>query len=503
MAQQLRPIPWYPIGLVVGLVLVIFVGNNISAVSLGRPLALAVVGAITLLALASLALRDVHAGAAATAVVVIGLRMPDLMSAIAFVALMALLYLVVRSLMRRRGWRVPRAAISVWGNRASALFLIAIMFTGVLNGAFARSVADLIPRWPIGTQASDGRAGPRIHILMLDGYPRADALANIFGYDNSPFLDELAARGFDVGNASLSNYTFTAQSLASMLQMRHLPDLQSEPGERLSFRRLINDNPVFRVLRAHGYDIAWNLAPWDDVAVHSADELCGAREASEFEWVLLYHSALRPLTDMLGPLAREERHRRFTNEAFRCWDEGVTGGRRFTFTHVPLPHIPIAFAADGSPASPDVGAIEIEDIDVPFGTFAASYVEQLEYLNERVLSAIDSVAAIDPTAVVILFSDHGIDPHLREHFGAELRVEDRFKSLFASRTPGRTCLFGADATPNDLFPILLAEYLDEAVPTVERRHYDVDSSDSYDFRQVEISPSPAVGSTCPKLDELP
>ena len=96
-----------------------------------------------------------------------------------------------------------------------------------------------------------------------------------------------------------------------------------------------------------------------------------------------------------------------------------------------------------------------------------------------------------------------IDPHLREHFGAELRVEDRFKSLFASRTPGRTCLFGADATPNDLFPILLAEYLDEAVPTVERRHYDVDSSDSYDFRQVEISPSPAVGSTCPKLDELP
>ena len=188
MAQQLRPIPWYPIGLVVGLVLVIFVGNDISAVSLGRPLALAVVGSITLLALASTALRDVHAGAAATAVVVIGLRMPDLMTAIAFVALMALLYLVVRSLMRRRGWRVPRAAISVWGNRASALFLIAIMFTGVLNGAFARSVADLIPRWPIGTQAADGRAGPRIHILMLDGYPCADALADIFGYEQSAVL---------------------------------------------------------------------------------------------------------------------------------------------------------------------------------------------------------------------------------------------------------------------------------------------------------------------------
>jgi hypothetical protein len=197
----------------------------------------------------------------------------------------------------------------------------------------------------------------------------------------------------------------------------------------------------------------------------------------------------------LGPLAREERHRRFTNEAFRCWDEGVTGGRRFTFTHVPLPHIPIVFAADGSAASPDVGAIEIEDIDVPFGTFVASYVEQLEYLNERVLSAIDFVAAIDPTAVVILFSDHGFDP--REYFGGERRVEDRFKSLFASRTPGRTCLFGADVTPNDLFPILLAEYLDEAVPTVERRHYDVDSLDSYDFQQVEISAAPPVRSSVP------
>ena len=50
---------------------------------------------------------------------------------------------------------------------------------------------------------------PNIYILLLDGYPRADTLAERYDFDNRPFLEELRDRGFDVAERSRTNYMFT------------------------------------------------------------------------------------------------------------------------------------------------------------------------------------------------------------------------------------------------------------------------------------------------------
>ena len=55
-------------------------------------------------------------------------------------------------------------------------------------------------------------AGPNIHMLVLDGYPRADVLARV-NYDNGEFLHDLRDRGFDVYEDSHSNYDLTPFSL--------------------------------------------------------------------------------------------------------------------------------------------------------------------------------------------------------------------------------------------------------------------------------------------------
>jgi hypothetical protein len=47
------------------------------------------------------------------------------------------------------------------------------------------------------------------------------------------------------------------------------------------------------------------------------------------------------------------------------------------------------------------------------------YIDQLQYLNSLILSAIDEIQAGDPDAVILLLSDHGarVPLHLVEQFG--------------------------------------------------------------------------------------
>jgi len=56
---------------------------------------------------------------------------------------------------------------------------------------------------------------PNIYYIILDGYARGDVLQEIYGYDNSEFLDHLATQGFYVADRSRANYCQTALSLAS------------------------------------------------------------------------------------------------------------------------------------------------------------------------------------------------------------------------------------------------------------------------------------------------
>ena len=54
------------------------------------------------------------------------------------------------------------------------------------------------------TADSDER--PDIYYIILDGYARQDTLKEFYKYDNSAFMDGLAARGFYVAAESRSNY---------------------------------------------------------------------------------------------------------------------------------------------------------------------------------------------------------------------------------------------------------------------------------------------------------
>lgn len=64
----------------------------------------------------------------------------------------------------------------------------------------------------------NGKAPPDIYYIILDTYTRADTLSSYFSYNNDGFLTDLENKGFYVARRSQSNYSYTALSLASMMQ---------------------------------------------------------------------------------------------------------------------------------------------------------------------------------------------------------------------------------------------------------------------------------------------
>ena len=56
---------------------------------------------------------------------------------------------------------------------------------------------------------------------------------------------------------------------------------------------------------------------------------------------------------------------------------------------------------------------------------------QLDELNRLVLEALDRIQEVDPDAVVVLFSDHGIRYSLED-------LDEHYRILLAARTPGVT-----------------------------------------------------------------
>ena len=177
-----------------------------------------------------------------------------------------------------------------------AVSLLVILTTrGAIDGAF-----DSDPIETPGLTVGSTQAGPSIHVLLLDGYPRKDALAEL-GFDNSPFLDALEDRGFDVYPDSLSNYDRTPFAILSILSAGHIADIDplwAEPlpsstaAQERRVARALLDPPLFAALEQVGYQTRALTGTVVHVPIGGADVVWNAGTANNFELVLLQRTPL-------------------------------------------------------------------------------------------------------------------------------------------------------------------------------------------------------------------
>ena len=460
--------PWYPLFFAVGLVLVAYVDSGVNVTFIARSLVVVLGGTLVVLGVA----RVLTGGWQRAAIVAMGLlavlRSGSPIHAVAALVLIALVLAAV--LLARRMWptRFDIASFTRTANGLAVILVAVILAGGVTNGTLGRIPDDLRQgaSLPEGDGGREDHDEPDVYLFVLDGYPRADTLQRLFDYDNSAFLRELAVAGFDLSSGSRSNYMYTALTLSSMLHGRHVLDL--EPGsEPSALRHLINDNAVFDELRSHGYAIVSTASPWDVVSVHNTDYRCGDGPMNGFEFHLLRSSLLMGPLMLVNPDLLADRHRAFIAGAFECANAAMRsplGAPRFVLVHAGAPHIPIVFDEAGESAPLEYYSDTFQELNLPQHEVDAAYIGQVEYVNGEVLAAADQIIERDPTAAIVIMSDHGSES---EFVWGNARLSDfdeRFNILFASRTPGHPDLYGPEPTAINTLTKLLNAYLGTDLP---------------------------------------
>jgi hypothetical protein len=250
-------------------------------------------------------------------------------------------------------------------------------------------------------------AAPNVYWMLLDGYARPDQLERVAGFDDSAFVDDLGDRGFQVSSSSYTSYPRTQLSLSSTLDMAYtLEPGDDVPDEFATFAPVVQGNSATTArFRALGYQTAYGTAGGLDWSTCRDDlvDVClpinrPSPATGELEQTLLNRTPLGVI-----PLPVPYADPVSFADALADPDVGITEPF-FAFQHILTPHFPFRYRDDCTPRARPVDARGVspeERVEL--------YLTQVRCINELVLTAVDEIVERDPTAIILVQSDHGSD----------------------------------------------------------------------------------------------
>lgn len=327
---------------------------------------------------------------------------------------------------------------------------------------------------------------PDVYYIILDAYTRSDLLKEVYGYDNSAFLQQLHNMGFYVAECSKSNYNFTPSSMASALNMDYLEgfagDIINENRSFYDLGQTIKHNKVRSLFADLGYryvtfdnDIWWlDITDSDQFISQYAfpwQKMLNFKILGDFEKYYLQTTALRVVEEFNSSktnkldqalLSTEKAHYDLINYNFKQLEQlPQAESPQFVYAHFVAPHSPYVFAPDGS--------FEFTT------TTAPGYVNEIAYIEKRVLELISNlIDNSDVQPVILLQSDHG------------LAAEVSNANLMAYYMPkgGDEALY-ISITPVNSFRIVFNQYFGADYPLLEDVARSAVYEAPYDFTIVD------------------
>jgi hypothetical protein len=265
-----------------------------------------------------------------------------------------------------------------------------------------------------------------------------------------------------------------------MFQMQYLGEISTlaplvgvRGGHVNELRNALIDSPGFAALDAAGYQVIVTQPGYEHVALRGvADRVLEHGEMNDLErdelkrtWLLLPLGLLVP-TLYTGP-PRDRVVHAFDDLAALGSEE--RGDPRFTWIHVPAPHLPLVLDAEGRALELDplrFDQMDAEGYGMTDAEFAAAYAAEISYLNGRVLSAVEAIEHLPgrPDPVIIVMSDHG-------YASDKADPQGRLSNLFAAYSPQAPGLFAGAPTPVNVMTILLNRFLGTDLPIQEDRYF--------------------------------
>jgi hypothetical protein len=371
-------------------------------------------------------------------------------------------------------WLVLAILFFWWATRSRISFIDS---SGTLNVLALGLVIFSVVQINSGAERSSGRSlgakaapiqeltlpenPPDVYYFILDSYGREDLLQEAYGYDNSDFVNGLRERGFYVAECSQSNYVRTELSLASTLNMSYLQGLDPAFDDPESTRRRVlwdslKHSAVRHSFESMGYKtvsfatgFAWNELEDANVFYTPPPFSAGL---SEFE-TLFMQTTLALHAQDLGWLDPDEMMgHNFRNRTLHIFDKIDDIARMpaptYAHIHVIPPHPPFVFGPNGQPTYPP--NFWNENREYPADLYAKGYQNQLTFINQKVLEAVDTLLTeSDTPPVIIMHGDHG--PWLQPR-------EKRFWILNAYYLPGHNDELYPTISPVNTFRLIFDAY---------------------------------------------
>lgn len=339
-----------------------------------------------------------------------------LFSRYSFLLGMALSILFVLFIYFRKSTK-PFQRFSVYLNLLFIIYIVTDIGTGIY-----KSLDKSVNRFAVygfahenNYKACDTCAKPNIYFLLYDEYGGSRSLHEQYGYVND--LDSFLIREkFQVQWNSRSNYNFTAFSMSSALNMAYIDGIKNTKAvtaeDYSNCTLLIRDNQVIKFLDAQGYeihnysvfDLAGNPAMVDQSFLPLKTKLISDRTLfahlnKDIGWLLITKYPFK----LFGQ--NHYRKHKKNNEDFQALTIKASTEKHakplFVYAHFYLPHPPYFYDKNGNLKSEEVIYNEYKS-NPP-----ASYLEYVTYTNTKVRELVSALKKNDPTAVIMILSDHG------------------------------------------------------------------------------------------------
>jgi hypothetical protein len=346
-------------------------------------------------------------------------------------------------------------------------------------------------------QSMSSESSPDIYVIILDRYGRADILQNVYGFDNSEFINFLEKKGFYVADRSTTNYPQTELSLSSLLHFRYLDEHVAGFGDasgRAPLRELLQSTAVRGFLEGEGYRMVALPSAALFAQIRDADVYVGLApgDVNEFEGLLLSTSLIGIAAESLGvdlPVAGYEMHRRYILFSFEALVEvQKIPGPKFVFAHILSPHPPFIFDGNGKYMTPDY----------PYSSWDASlypglkkeyitgYTGQMTFVNRKLEEAIDAILDnSEAPPVIVIQGDHGPGVYYDMLKLDDSCLSERFSILNAYYFPdGDYQSLYPKITPVNTFRVILNKYFDTSLDMIDDRNYFAGWLSPYQFTDV-------------------
>lgn len=354
---------------------------------------------------------------------------------------------------------------------------------------------------------------PNIYYIILDMHARTDVLKNIYGYDDSWFIDALKKKDFYIAEESTSNYSSTLQSLSSSLNMEYINYLEDTYGADSNNREplglLLAQNKVTSILKESGYktgafqtdDFYTEFRNATTYIKPTADQIHQYQNfwsLNSFEGIFVQTTWLRTLYD-LGVLSSEpaikktietpyQLHRlTILNAVDHIPDFAKEKQPYFVFAHLISPHPPYIFGRNGE---------ELQH-DQPFSLsgparqnggpdYIKLYIDQLHFTDGIILKAVEKILSQSKTPpIIIIQGDHGPVSYFGEDEVLEGNMKEQHAILNAYYFPGQKYdLLYPSVTPVNSFRIIMNTFFDGKYELLPDKNYFLPHGRPYDFIDV-------------------